>query len=254
MEGSMDLLSVFPAKYLEFADDQFAASQATIRLQNETDYAVAFKIKTTAPRRYLVRPSVGVVAAHETQTIQVLNSPRPQPSADDRGLDKPSNDKFLVQAAYLPSNSNTDAEALRNFWAAIPKNEIQEHKMHVVTLGPEQARLKELQSANTQNAGGAPSLPTPGEESAASISGRGTVTGDESYHQLKSAYDELVQYTLVVEKDKVRLERQVDELMKKAELGKGNGGGVLWFLPKLELWHIPIMLLCAMLCYWFLQR
>ena len=42
----------------------------TMHLANETGSAAAFKVKTTAPKKYCVRPNTGYVKAGETIDVQ----------------------------------------------------------------------------------------------------------------------------------------------------------------------------------------
>jgi len=42
---------------------------ADLKLTNPSEDQVAFKVKTTAPRRYAVRPNSGVLNAGETVTV-----------------------------------------------------------------------------------------------------------------------------------------------------------------------------------------
>lgn len=44
---------------------------ATIVINNNSDSRLAFKIKTTAPKKYVVRPSSGIAEAKGPVTIQV---------------------------------------------------------------------------------------------------------------------------------------------------------------------------------------
>jgi hypothetical protein len=46
------------------------APEQRIFLSNPSDDAVAFKIRTTAPKRYCVRPNIGIVPAKDKIEIQ----------------------------------------------------------------------------------------------------------------------------------------------------------------------------------------
>jgi hypothetical protein len=45
---------------------------STMTVTNSSPQRVAFKVKTTAPKKYVVRPSSGVVEANSTQAVQVI--------------------------------------------------------------------------------------------------------------------------------------------------------------------------------------
>lgn len=67
-----------------------------LRLTNPSDRRVCFKVKTTAPRKYCVRPNNGIIEPHATATIAVMLQP----------TDKIENDKnkhkFMVQSMFAP--------------------------------------------------------------------------------------------------------------------------------------------------------
>lgn len=44
-------------------------SNATLTLKNTTEQTILFKIKTTAPRRYIVRPNSGRISPNETVEV-----------------------------------------------------------------------------------------------------------------------------------------------------------------------------------------
>ncbi|EER06906.1 Vesicle-associated membrane protein-associated protein SCS22, putative, partial [Perkinsus marinus ATCC 50983] len=86
------LLSVKPGEIV-FPNTLYQSVNTTLSLTNVDGdkKAVAFKIKTTAPRNYLVRPSSGVVAADATVDVQIIL----QPQTSDPSL---NTDRFLIQA------------------------------------------------------------------------------------------------------------------------------------------------------------
>ena len=53
-------------------------------LENIQDTFVAFKIKTTAPRSYLVKPSSGIIAPRAKQDINILLIPLFEPPKEPR--------------------------------------------------------------------------------------------------------------------------------------------------------------------------
>ncbi|XP_042218390.1 vesicle-associated protein 1-1-like isoform X1 [Homarus americanus] len=73
---------------------------AIIVLTNPTNTPIAYKIKTTSPEKYRVRPSVGILEAEMQLEIGVTLSEQLAPSALVR-------DKFLVMGAPASSNDLT---------------------------------------------------------------------------------------------------------------------------------------------------
>ena len=51
------------------------AASREVRIKNTSESKVAFKVKTTAPRHYCVRPNVGILAAYDTVAIEGSSSP-----------------------------------------------------------------------------------------------------------------------------------------------------------------------------------
>lgn len=69
----MDSVEVSPAD-LKFKFVLNKQLLATIVITNNTDSRLAYKIKTTAPKKYVVRPSSGIAEPKGPVTIQVSRS------------------------------------------------------------------------------------------------------------------------------------------------------------------------------------
>eukprot|EP01118_Nematostelium_gracile_P003356 TRINITY_DN13844_c0_g1_i1.p1 TRINITY_DN13844_c0_g1~~TRINITY_DN13844_c0_g1_i1.p1 ORF type:complete len:272 (-),score=67.53 TRINITY_DN13844_c0_g1_i1:11-826(-) len=68
----------------------------TLNLQNISNNPLTYKIKTTAPKRYIVRPNIGLLQPGESVEIQVSITP-----SKDKPEDLKKRDKFLVQVIPL---------------------------------------------------------------------------------------------------------------------------------------------------------
>jgi len=180
----MTLLQLDPESTLYFTKTPLTSSPSRmLKLTNLHSGPVAFKVKTTAPKAYLVRPSSGTLKSRDTQEVQIILQPQ---GSDGQA----NNHRFLVQA--VPCNSS---EAVtREQWAEFPKTSIQELRLNVVL---EERDEKQVESK------GADTYSNP----AATGGGAGEQTSD-----LKMKYDELVQYTLMLEKEKKRLEADMASL------------------------------------------
>jgi len=66
-----ELLTLTPAAELRIRFELRKNCAVTLSLHNPTAGRVAFKIKTTSPKKYCVRPSSGVVEAGQTKDVQV---------------------------------------------------------------------------------------------------------------------------------------------------------------------------------------
>lgn len=114
----MDFLSLSPDKELSFKKPFTATSKQPITITNSLSEPVAFKIKTTAPKQYCVRPNSGRLGAGESCTITVLL----QAMKEDPPPDFVCKDKFLVQAIkvekeFLDQDQETATSRLAFLWS-----------------------------------------------------------------------------------------------------------------------------------------
>ena len=164
-----------------------------LKVSNVSSTPVAFKVKTTAPKNYLVKPSAGAIPASGSIDIKItLNKQTTDPSVN--------NDRFLVQAVKSPSGK----ELTKEEWSAVDKSAVQELRLHVVF---------------TNQAGGA------GQSAAvsSSMASPAAVVLDKSAspEQVRAKYDELVSYSK-------RLEGELDSCksqLKKRSAAVSAGGG-----------------------------
>merc|ERR1712232_179433 len=105
---------------LNFTRSPSGQSVQTLRLTNRHSGYVAFKVKTTAPKSYLVRPSAGTLKPQDSQDVQITL----QPQGSDG---QTASHRFLIQAAVAKN-----AEPLsREQWAELTasgKGEVQEQR------------------------------------------------------------------------------------------------------------------------------
>jgi hypothetical protein len=93
-ESNAQALVMVPPEKIEFRPPFTSVSSSSLLLKNPTARVVAFKIKTTAPKRYCVRPNAGTIEQNESTEIKVMLQPG---STDERH-------KFMVQTVYVPNN------------------------------------------------------------------------------------------------------------------------------------------------------
>ncbi|XP_076928423.1 vesicle-associated protein 3-1-like [Bidens hawaiensis] len=89
------LVSVDPLE-LKFPFELYKQMQCLLQLTNKIDKHVAFKVKTTDPKNYCVRPNVGVILPQSTSEITVTMQAQKKAPV---GLQ--CKDKFLIQNAIL---------------------------------------------------------------------------------------------------------------------------------------------------------
>lgn len=89
---------------------------------------MAFKVKTTAPKQYCVRPNSGRIDPGSDVEVQVLL----QAMKEDPPPDQKCRDKFLVQSVIVPADK--DLSNIPSVWSSIEqtnKASIQEKKIRV---------------------------------------------------------------------------------------------------------------------------
>jgi len=67
--GSPPLFGFSARKSLEFAGPYTDVVESTLKLTNTNAEAMAFKVKTTAPKQYCVRPNSGFIEPNESRDV-----------------------------------------------------------------------------------------------------------------------------------------------------------------------------------------
>jgi len=159
---------------------------------------VAFKVKTTVPKAYLVRPSSGTLKPNGSQEVLIILQPQ--------GADANTNShRFLVQAVPVQTSENVSREQ----WAELSKEDIQEQRLSVL-----------LEEQETKMA----TITEPTKGTAAVNAATIATAAVEKPGDLKVKYDELVQYTLMLEKEKQKLEVELAERRSTKGIGASDSG------------------------------
>ncbi|XP_049449640.1 motile sperm domain-containing protein 2 isoform X2 [Epinephelus fuscoguttatus] len=115
------LLDVSPAEELSFGSGE-TEKKSLIILSNVTKNQVAFKVRTTAPEKYRVKPSSSSCEPGASVDIVVSLHGGSQASPQDR---------FLVMAAEM---ENAGSQELAQFWKEVPKTKVMEHRLRCHVL------------------------------------------------------------------------------------------------------------------------
>ncbi|KAL0963615.1 hypothetical protein UPYG_G00308640 [Umbra pygmaea] len=113
------LLHVSPAEELSFGTKE-SERKCLIILDNVSKNPVAFKVRTTAPEKYRVKPSNSSCEPDTSVDIVVSLHGGYQASLQDR---------FLVMAAEVEQNSGVGSPELAQFWKDVPKTKVIEHRL-----------------------------------------------------------------------------------------------------------------------------
>ncbi|XP_030630383.1 vesicle-associated membrane protein-associated protein A-like [Chanos chanos] len=137
------VLILDPPNDLRFKGPFTDVVTATLKLKNPSDRRVCFKVKTTAPRRYCVRPNSGVIDAGASVTISVMLQPF------DYDPNEKSKHKFMVQTMYAPPTI-TDTEAM---WKDAKPDELMDSKLRCVfELPSENDKVNDMDVSNSKAA------------------------------------------------------------------------------------------------------
>jgi len=105
--GADQLLKIEPEHELKFKGPFTSSTTSFLKLVNPTDKRICFKIKTTAPKRYCVRPNAGILDPGSHLSIAVVLQPF--------DLDPTANKhKFMVQAIFAPEGDVNQDELWKN--------------------------------------------------------------------------------------------------------------------------------------------
>ena len=116
-----------PDSFIEFDFSPKITSTSTLSIKNIISQNIAFKVKTTAQKSYIVRPNQGIINPNDTQELIITMQPLLEYPGD-------VNHRFLVQTA--PTDLSTDQlEDLTKFWTNPPPSS-QNAKLSVLISDP----------------------------------------------------------------------------------------------------------------------
>ncbi|PSS10177.1 Vesicle-associated protein 2-2, N-terminally processed like [Actinidia chinensis var. chinensis] len=126
---SAELLEIQPPE-LKFIFELKKQCSCSVRLVNKSNNHVAFKVKTTSPKKYCVRPNTGIIkpksACDFTVTMQAQKVAPP---------DMICKDKFLVQCTVV-SAGTTDEDINSSMFAKDNGRYTEENKLRVILIRP----------------------------------------------------------------------------------------------------------------------
>lgn len=123
---------MIPSDQITFKPPFDSVSDSSLKLTNPSEKFVAFKIKTTAPQRYCVRPNAGTINPGGDAEIKVMLQPG---QIDERH-------KFMVQSIYVPDQYNQfetkdeKKEFVAELWKAPAENPVMSSKLICNFLQP----------------------------------------------------------------------------------------------------------------------
>lgn len=119
-------------------------------IRNSNKFPVAFKIKTTAPKQYCVKPNSGRIEPGQKTEVQIML----QPMQTEPPLNAKCRDKFLVQSVQIPAQ--LASVPIFDLWSVVEKQDkdaIREQKLRVAYLPPTSASVPEEPEDGSSAAG-----------------------------------------------------------------------------------------------------
>lgn len=122
------ILTLKPASEIVFEGPFNQVVTSYLELRNPTpDKKICFKVKTTAPRRYCVRPNSGIIEPGKTIKIAIMLQPIEQEAELEKGRHK-----FMVQSAVIVGD---DVEP-DTIWYKTDQRLIMDSKLRCVFQSP----------------------------------------------------------------------------------------------------------------------
>ncbi|CAK9186559.1 unnamed protein product [Ilex paraguariensis] len=156
----MELLSVEPQE-LQFPFELKKQISCSMQLTNKTSNYVAFKVKTTNPKKYCVRPNTGVVMPNSTCDVVVTMQAQKEAPPDMQ-----CKDKFLLQSV-VASPGATTKDITPELFNKESGSHVEECKLRVAYVAPPQPPSPVREGSEE------------GSSPRASVSDNGTVNGTE---------------------------------------------------------------------------
>ncbi|KAH7519618.1 vesicle-associated protein 1-2 [Ziziphus jujuba] len=124
-----ELLSIEPQE-LQFPFELRKQISCSLQLSNKTDDYVAFKVKTTNPKKYCVRPNTGIVQPRTTCDVIVTMQAQKEAPPDMQ-----CKDKFLLQSVV--TNPGTTAKDITpEMFSKESGHPVEECKLRVLYVAP----------------------------------------------------------------------------------------------------------------------
>ncbi|KAL5571903.1 hypothetical protein UlMin_021500 [Ulmus minor] len=124
-----ELLSIEPQE-LQFPFELRKQISCSLQLLNKSDNYVAFKVKTTNPKKYCVRPNTGVVLPRSTcDVIVTMQAQKEAP------LDMQCKDKFLLQSVVTSAGA-TPKDITAEMFSKESGHLVEECKLRVLYVAP----------------------------------------------------------------------------------------------------------------------
>lgn len=139
-------LTIEPEHELRFIGPFNRPVVTVMTLRNNAAMTLVFKIKTTAPKRYCVRPNIGKIAPFRSTQVEICL----QPFMYDQ--QEKNKHKFMVQSVLAPQDA--DLSDLNKLWKELEPDQLMDAKLKCVFEMPPSEANAENTSGGNAVAGG----------------------------------------------------------------------------------------------------
>jgi hypothetical protein len=228
-EKNKQILKLEPDSELIFRGPFTSVITSHLKLTNPSDRNVCFKVKTTAPRRYCVRPNSGVIKAKESADIAVML----QPFTYDP--EEKNKHKFMVQSLIAPEDD--DLKNLDGLFKEAAAKDLMDSKLKCIFDMPGEPPIK------PSKAGESESIPTNRRDENITPTSTGVLTENGNKHtKLEQELNRLIDENKKLKDSETRLKKlALSDSMHTSNLPSGGtsnissntnaGGGVLSVFP-----------------------
>nr|CAH8860982.1 unnamed protein product [Trichobilharzia regenti] len=127
--GSAQVLEIEPKNELIFVGPFTDVITSHIKMRNPLDKPVGFKIKTTVPKCYCVKPSNGYIEPHQMIDVAVMLQPFSYNAAEK------FNHKFMIQSIVVPDGPRPSMEVL---WKDAPRSKLMDSRLFCLLRMPDE--------------------------------------------------------------------------------------------------------------------
>ncbi|XP_077982608.1 vesicle-associated membrane protein-associated protein A-like isoform X2 [Glandiceps talaboti] len=197
MSKTEQVLVLEPSSELRFRGPFTDVVSSSLKLTNPTEKRVCFKIKTTAPRRYCVRPNSGIVEGNSFVNVSVMLQPF------EYDPNEKNKHKFMVQTMFAPPG-DIDQDSI---WKEASGTDLMDSKLKCVFELPVDSQQQGGKDMQTK-----PNIKSP--EARGQSSPKATNVSDQDFRRavednkrLQSEINHLKQENTVLREDGVRQRR-----------------------------------------------
>lgn len=224
-------------------------------MTNTSDQPLAFKVKTTAPKLYCVRPNASIVPPGETVKISLILQGFTQPLPKDYKC----KDKFLIVS--LPCSELEDASKVGESWSALEtkyKEQLLQKKLKVSFVIEEDEKDESVIN-DTSYANATQSVPVADQsvlDEEENTTTRAEPETNGSFVQEEAKAEAPVATSSTVEKELAESEAQIHDLSEKLDLNESADSSAAVAVEEpssgISIPFAVILVLIALLLGWFI--